>query len=398
MNILVLTHIFSAAEATGEARIVWEYTHELASKNWINKVVVITNFIEGNVKSLKKLEILKVPFSKKTTNFDRIRMLQASLFALPIIFWKKIDIIHLLPTNVETLFEKIQLRPLIVSADFPWDYTNPKIRDDLLYDRQLKSKESLINEKKNLTERAWGITSNLLFKTLKLNAIPFGADIIFCRQKELVKKLKQKKCSARLFFLPNGVNTRKITPILRQKSPKQFTFGFLGKISKRKGMEYAIDAFKKLYRSHKNIELIAAGQGSFKFVNLCKDKVKGLPIKFIGKIEPKDIIQFFQQIDVMLYPLLHQGSGLSQSQLEALSAGMAIISTNGEKQMFTQQAAIHTPLSDAHALSKAMSWTIKNKNKLPQIKKNARKYVINKHSWAKLINRSKKEYQSLLTP
>ena len=97
-------------------------------------------------------------------------------------------------------------------------------------------------------------------------------------------------------------------------------YGFLGRISKEKGIKELIDFFCK----NDDYEFIVAGNGALKndIESRCKEKIN---IKFLGQINQQELYNFFKEIDILIIAS-HEESGPLVG-LEAMAAGKIIIST-----------------------------------------------------------------------
>lgn len=97
-------------------------------------------------------------------------------------------------------------------------------------------------------------------------------------------------------------------------------YGFLGRISREKGIIELIDFFCK----NDDYEFIVAGNGVLKNDIEIKSKEKK-NIKFLGQINQQELYKFFKEIDVLVIAS-HEESGPLVG-LEAMAAGKIIIST-----------------------------------------------------------------------
>jgi len=112
----------------------------------------------------------------------------------------------------------------------------------------------------------------------------------------------------------------------REKFSNNITFGFAGRFSKEKGIEYLIDAFYLLSKKNKNIKLLLAGDGPF--IKNIKNKVLKLGLKdqihFLGWVN--NISEFLNKIDVLILPSLSEGT--PRIILEAYYHEVPVIGTN----------------------------------------------------------------------
>jgi glycosyltransferase involved in cell wall biosynthesis len=95
--------------------------------------------------------------------------------------------------------------------------------------------------------------------------------------------------------------------------------GLLGQISPHKGHDDAIEAVRLLGSGYR---LLIAGKGEADYVEILKDKARGLPVTFSGFVE---LPEFFNAIDVLLVPSWEEPFGIVL--LEAMASGIPVIST-----------------------------------------------------------------------
>jgi len=123
MRVLLLTHTFSDIGDEGEVRVVWESARALARAGL--DIFVVANYIRLKSSLPSNLRAYKVPFGKASTGFTEASMLKVFLYSLPLIFLKRIDIIHLISTQASCPFSRFKVRPFVMSADYSWEYDNP---------------------------------------------------------------------------------------------------------------------------------------------------------------------------------------------------------------------------------------------------------------------------------
>ena len=135
-------------------------------------------------------------------------------------------------------------------------------------------------------------------------------------------------------------NTFEVSPYIlppKVKSKKtindNFKIGYLGRLSNEKGIEYLIDASKKLSINNFKHELIIAGDDQdirfYKYIKYLKKRSKfSSNIKFIGRIEDKDIQNFFENINIFVLPSTNSFEAFGIVQLEAMSYGVPVIASN----------------------------------------------------------------------
>lgn len=111
--------------------------------------------------------------------------------------------------------------------------------------------------------------------------------------------------------------------IENQGRSERFTFGFIGRIDRRKGIEWLLSAFADP-RVAGSAALIVAGDGEPEFVALLKSRVKHLAVNFVGRMTPKE---FFSRIDVAVVPSIID-EALGRVILEAYAYGKPVIASD----------------------------------------------------------------------
>lgn len=136
----------------------------------------------------------------------------------------------------------------------------------------------------------------------------------------------------------NGIDIPKVD--LKAK-PKDgvFRFLFAHGWGGHKGMERIIPAIKKVYETHKNIEVIVVG--GFAPDDKIFEKIDGLPITKVGLLEnPEDIKKYYEMCDCALFASYSEAC--SFAGIEAMAYDMPIISSDaaGLVEMFGKAAII----------------------------------------------------------
>lgn len=135
-----------------------------------------------------------------------------------------------------------------------------------------------------------------------------------------------------------------------RKPDQKLTVGYLGTISKVKGVEWLITQFRKLGIS---ASLKIAGKGEDKAVSELKTLSQNHPIDFVGYVTPHD---FLSQIDLLVVPSLWE-EPLGMVAIEALAAGVPVI-TSGKgglsESVKHEQNGLICPPEDPDSLGQAI--------------------------------------------
>ncbi len=401
LRVLILTHIYSDVISGGETKATWEMTNALAKKGV--KIYVVTLFFKASQRELNpSIKVYCLPFSRQTRSFDKLGMFKTFFYALPIIFFKRIDIIHLINTQGPHPFAYWKIRPFVSTVDLQWDYTNPKFKEELSYDRSLKMEEFGLSEQKPiLLDRILGRLAVWFFNFFGLNEhLPKSIDLCAYRHKKIYHQLKEKGYQCQFVYIPVGVDTDKFRPnqnIIDKNN--SISFLFTGTISKRKGVEYLIKAFNIIAGEYRNTELILVGPGASQTVKFFKSMVKfSERTKFMGELSTEQIIKYTNKADIFVSSMIGLDLGINKSVIEAMACAKPIIVNKAhDSEELDSEIGFCVKPGDINSLVEAMEKFLKNPPLIKVMGKKAREFAVKNHDWSVLAERLKNAYTKLMS-
>jgi len=146
-----------------------------------------------------------------------------------------------------------------------------------------------------------------------------------------MKKPHDRMMVENLRYLPCGVELSLFKPIKKRQplsGPGTKTVVYIGRIEKRKGVEYLIDAFTELTARMPEARLIIAGQGVL--AKKLKQRVvdESIPnITFAGYVSDAERLRLLQNADLACFPAI-QGEGFGIVLLEAMACGTPLLAGN----------------------------------------------------------------------
>ncbi len=169
-------------------------------------------------------------------------------------------------------------------------------------------------------------------------------------------------------IIPNGVDTQhfhdKVTPIDKFNDGKTNIL-FVGRLEKRKGFDYLLEAYRLIKPEVPDCRLIQVGPG----VRLRKKyekfaRQRGLSdASFMGYATYSDLPRYYKTADIVCFPATgRESQGIVL--LEAMSTGKPVIASNiaGYSSVLTDGVeGIAVPPKDAEKLAEAILRLIKNK-------------------------------------
>lgn len=167
----------------------------------------------------------------------------------------------------------------------------------------------------------------------------------------------------------SGVDTKQFVP---RVSHRTFTVGFLGSVTKEKGIEDFITATK-------NFHALVIGDGP----DLKRMKRQSRNCTFTGFVE--DVQSQLQKIDVLLLPTRHH-EGISMAILEAQAIGIPVLTTDigGNREIITHgyNGFLYKP-GDTESMAFDIRMLAKNRKNLFEMGRHARKIVLERFNMAK---------------
>jgi glycosyltransferase involved in cell wall biosynthesis len=182
---------------------------------------------------------------------------------------------------------------------------------------------------------------------------------------------------ARIEVIPNGVDTWLFQP---GAAGTAVDLLFVGRLIKRKGVDFLLRAFGDLAREHADVTLTIAGDGPERgrLQQLCRRLGVAERVTFLGHLDRISLAECYREASIFVLPSMRDA--MPNAALEAMASGLALIATPGgasdlirgngcvieTQDPYSIQQAVERYLTDrqllvAHreksrALALAMSW------------------------------------------
>jgi phosphatidylinositol alpha-mannosyltransferase len=174
------------------------------------------------------------------------------------------------------------------------------------------------------------------------NLYKFGADIFrFWIRKSLVRKIDggilisehlktylPKNNNKPISIIPNGIDPIRFNSInekIKKLQDGKINILFVGRIEKRKGLPYLIEAFDLIKKRQDNIRLIVVGDGYDK--RKCEKIVKRKKMNdvvFVGQVSIEDLPKYYATADIFCSPALY-GESFGIVLAEAMASGKPVV-------------------------------------------------------------------------
>ncbi len=196
--------------------------------------------------------------------------------------------------------------------------------------RQILSKSDTIN----IGTFHAAIPERLMGKTIEKVITPYTKSIlkyldVLTAVSSAATKYVSSLTPRKIYPVPNGIDTKKFVPSRtsrdNQKLKKLF---YVGRLEKRKGVSYLLDAFKLISDKDPNYRLTIAGDGQDREKLMAKVKEDSIKnVEFIGFVEEKKKLELYANSDLFVSPAIY-GESFGIVLLEAMASGCVTVAGN----------------------------------------------------------------------
>ncbi len=141
--------------------------------------------------------------------------------------------------------------------------------------------------------------------------------------KDLALKTNPKQ---KIEVIYNGVDTNHFKPAKRKKASKALRIICVARLVERKGVKYLLKSLTELKKVDFKLTIIGEGNQKKQLEELAKELKIDKKVSFLGAAPHQELVQHYQQHDIFVLPSLNEG--MSNTVLEAMACGLAIIMTD----------------------------------------------------------------------
>ena len=163
--------------------------------------------------------------------------------------------------------------------------------------------------------------------------------------------------------IPNGIDVEKyaqdVQPFPERRNGR-FNVLFVGRIEKRKGLTYLLDAMSTVQKLRGDIHLTVVGAFTERQLRKAKRGVRRHRLSntaFEGFVSEEDKLRHYKSADVFCAPAIGGRESQGLVLLEAMAAGTPVIASDipGYRSLSPDgRAALYVPPGDSHALARAI--------------------------------------------
>lgn len=334
-----------------------------------NEVYVYTrpHYTDKKIKTWEGVNLISLP-SIRRKNLDAI---SHTFFAcLDVIFRKKYDLIHFHSIGPSSLILLIKLfrpsLPIVATFHSPC-YKNKK----------------------------WSSFAKAYLKFGERTCIKHSDKVIAVSKK--LKEYAEEKYESETIFIPNGVYMPKLKDpkVIKERYglEKDSYILFVGRLVEQKGIQYIIDAYKKL-KTDKKLVIVGGGFFSesfvFELINMAKDNPN---IIFTGEQTGEVLEELFS--NAYLYVQPSESEGMSISLLEGMSYGLPVLVSDIKENMeVVGNNGYSFKSKNVLDLIKKMEFLLNNKEQIRLKGDEARNHIYLHYNWDNIVEKITQIYHS----
>ena len=221
--------------------------------------------------------------------------------------------------------------------------------------------------------------------------------------------------AARSNVVPYGVDSERFKPDIEARARGREMLGVadnvplvfaIGRLVKKKGFEYLIDAAAALNAQHPRLRVVIAGDGDLEASLRARAQAAGVgeAVQFLGVV-PHDIVPtLLAAADVAVAPSVHDDAGnvdgLPNTVMEIMASGTPLVATpaGGIGAVATDGLTARlVPERDVRSLAAAIDELLRDRPAAALMGRQARDLVCRHHSWARVAEDFEAVYQQAAT-
>ncbi len=180
---------------------------------------------------------------------------------------------------------------------------------------------------------------------------------------------------------------------------QKFTFVFVGRIVREKGINELVSAFVRLNKEHADTRLLLVGPYEENIDPVLPETKRLIDeceaIEAVGS--QKDVRPFYEQSDVLVFPSYREGFPNVVIEAGAMELPSIVTDINGSREIVeNERNGLIVPPYDEHALYDAMIWMVEHPNERKRMAENARPMVANRFEQGFVRKCLKDYYKSVL--
>ena len=212
------------------------------------------------------------------------------------------------------------------------------------------------------------------------------ADAVIVTTDDLRAFVIGKVGTAKVYLVPNGVNTSLFRPVPHTPVPVKNIL-YVGRLSAEKNLESLIDAVAKLLGRF-DVRITLVGQGPLRERLETSAKQRGVPVQFVPLVEHHRLPDVYVAADAFVLPSFTEGH--PKVLLEAMSCGVACVASDvsGNRAVLTdgETGLLFNP-HDPGALADRLEHVLAHPDVAQGLGERARSLVLGRYDLGALVTR-----------
>ena len=249
---------------------------------------------------------------------------------------------------------------------------------------------------------ATGLSRRILMMTDKwtcacaTHIIPEGEGV----KMDLQRSITQKPMKVLGYGNVKGVDLDYWKRTAKKKEGQPFTFVFVGRIVRDKGMNELVAAFVRLHKECADTRLVLVGRFEDTLDPIFPETRRLIEssdgIEALG--EQKDVRPFYEQSDALIFPSYREGFPNVVIEAGAMDLPSIVTDINGSREIIENgKNGVIVPPRDEQALFDAMKWMIEHPEERKAMAENARPMVVNRYEQGFVRQCLKDYYKEILS-
>lgn len=187
---------------------------------------------------------------------------------------------------------------------------------------------------------------------------------------------------------------------VKEKDTKLFTFVFVGRIVRDKGINELVSAFIRYHNENVDTRLVLVGPYEDNLDPVLPETKRLIEssdsIEAVGN--QKDVRPFYEQSDVLVFPSYREGFPNVVLEAGAMELPSIVTDINGSREIIEHgKNGLIIPPRDEQALYEAMKWMAEHPDERKQMAENARPMVANRYEQSFVRQCLKDYYKEILS-
>jgi len=201
----------------------------------------------------------------------------------------------------------------------------------------------------------------------------------------------------KLRLLPYGVNLSRFQPVA-EPAAERFDVLFVGGMSLRKGVQYLVQAYKKLDHPAKTLTFVGAPSQDLIAMLNGRDMWPS-DAKVVGHMPQTELKKLMSRSHVMVLPSIEEGLAMVQAQAMACACPVIASTNTGAEDLFSDtHEGFIVPIRDVDALADRMQQLANQPELRNTMGQRALQRVQSMGGWRDYGNKAMAIYQELLQP